>query len=233
LVARAIQELSARHRGPFVKVNCAALPQDLLESELLYPALQGKLMHVLQDGQFSRVGGRSTLQVDARVLAATNQDLEAAVAAGQFREDLFCRLNVIQVRLRPLRERVEEIPLLAEYFMRRHSTLFGRDSVPLAAETMQRLVRHRFPGNVRELENVIKRMIVLSDPDLQKGALSATTSGRAPYKIPGPARPAAMCPEAIARQAVQMAERDAILQALGQTRWKEAELDAGQHPTRL
>jgi two-component system response regulator AtoC len=253
VVARAIHELSARRGEPFVKVNCAALPQELLESELfghergaftgahqlklgkfesadrgaifldeigdLHPTLQGKLMHVLQNGQFSRVGGRSTIQVDTRVLAATNHDLEAAVAAGQFREDLFYRLNVIQVRVPPLRERAEEIPLLAEYFMQRYSTLFRRDRVALTPETVQRLVRHRFPGNVRELENVIKRMIVLDDPDLRKCALPAPTRGWAPDKIPGPAHPAAMCLKAIARQAAQVAERDAILQALEQTRW--------------
>jgi two-component system, NtrC family, response regulator AtoC len=253
LVARAVHELSARHGGPFVKVNCAALPRELLESELfghergaftgahqlklgkfesanrgsifldevgdLHPALQGKLMHVLQDGQFSRVGGRSTIKVDTRVLAATNQDLEGAVTAGQFREDLFYRLNVIQVHVPPLRERSEEIPLLAEYFMQRYSALFGRDRVTLAAETVQRLVRHRFPGNVRELENVIKRMIVLGDPDLRKTALSATTSSGAPHKIPGPARTTGLCLKDISRKAAQVAEREAILQALEQTRW--------------
>ena len=253
LVARAIHELSARHAGPFVKVNCAALPRELLESELfghergaftgahqlklgkfesadrgsifldevgdLHPALQGKLLHVLQDGQFSRVGGRSTIKVDVRVLAATNQDLEEAVAAGQFREDLFYRLNVIQIRVPPLRERSEEIPLLAEYFMQRYSTLFGRESVTLPAETVQRLLRHRFPGNVRELENVIKRIIVLSDPDLRRSPLPVATSSGAPYKISGPGRTAAISLKDISRKAAQGAEREAILQALEQTRW--------------
>ena len=253
LVARAIHEASARHGAPFVKVNCAALPRELLESELfghergaftgahqlklgkfesadrgsifldevgdLHPALQGKLLHVLQDGQFSRVGGRSTIKVDVRVLAATNQDLEEAVAAGQFREDLFYRLNVIQIRVPPLRERSEEIPLLAESFMQRYSTLFGRESVTLPAETVQRLLRHRFPGNVRELENVIQRIIVLGDPNLRRSPLPGATRSGAPYKISGPGRTAAISLKDISRKAAQVAEREAMLQALEQTRW--------------
>src|SRR5260370_37357939 len=253
LVARAIREASARHRGPFVKVNCAALPRELLESELfghergaftcahqlkcgkfesadrgfifldeigdLHPALQGKLMHVPQDGQFSRVGGRSTIKVDVRVLAATNQDLEGAVATGQFREDLYYRLNVIQIMVPPLRERPEEIPLLAAYFLQRYTTLFGRDRVTLPAETEQRLLRHRFPGNVRELENVIKRIVVLGDPDLRKCTLPATTSRAAHDKIAGPAWAAPMSLKDISRSAAQVAEREAIRQVLEQTRW--------------
>ena len=257
LVARAIHEASARHGGPFVKVNCAALPRELLESELfghergaftgahqlklgkfesadrgcifldevgdLHPALQGKLLQVLQEGQFSRVGGRSTIKVDVRVLAATNQDLEEAVAAGQFREDLFYRLNVIQIHVPPLRERSEEIPLLAEYFMQRYSTLFGRENVTLPAETVQRLLRHRFPGNVRELENVIKRIIVLGDPDLRKGPLPVAASSGAPYKISAPGRTAAISLKDVSRKAAQMAEREAMLQALEQTKWNRVQ----------
>jgi two-component system response regulator AtoC len=176
-------------------------------------------LHVLQDGQFSRVGGRSTITVDVRVLAATNQDLEEAVAAGQFREDLFYRLNVIQIRVPPLRERSEEIPLLAEYFMQRYSTFFGRENVTLPADTVQRLLRHRFPGNVRELENVIKRIIVLGDPDLRRSPLPVATSSGAPYKISGPDRTAAISLKEISRKAAQGAEREAMLQALERTRW--------------
>jgi DNA-binding NtrC family response regulator len=116
---------------------------------------------------------------------------QEAVAAGQFREDLFYRLNVIQIRVPPLRERSEEIPLLAEYFMQRYSTLFGRENVTLLAETVHRLLRHRFPGNVRELENVIKSIIVLGDPDLRRSPLPMGTSSGAQYKISGPARTAA------------------------------------------
>jgi two-component system response regulator AtoC len=176
-------------------------------------------MHVLQDGQFSRVGGRSTIKVDVRVLAATNQDLEGAVATGQFREDLFYRLNVIQIAVPPLRERPEEIPLLADYFLERYSTLFGRDRVILPAETEQRLLQHRFPGNVRELENLIKRIVVLGDPHLRKSTLPAATSHAAQDKIASAARVAPRCLKDISRSAAQVAEREAIRQVLEQTRW--------------
>jgi two-component system response regulator AtoC len=252
VVARAIHEQSVRQSGPFVKVNCAAVPRELLESELfghergaftgahqlkigkfesadrgtifldeigdLHPALQGKLLHVLQDGQFSRVGGRSTVKVDVRVLAATNQDLEQAVAGGRFREDLYYRLNVIQVMVPPLRERPEEIPVLADYFMHRYSQLFRRETLQMPAETMQRLIRHRFPGNVRELENMIKRMIVLGDPLLRRSPLP----GPAPTAEENGARTvkaATTSLKDIARRAAQTAEKEAILQALEQTQW--------------
>src|SRR3989475_2924483 len=198
VVARAIHYLSTRRASPFVKVNCAAVPRELLESELfghergaftgahklkigkfeaahhgtifldeigdLHSSLQAKLLHVLQDGDFSRVGGKSTLKIDVRVLAATNQDLERAVAEGRFREDLYYRLNVIQIVVPPLRERTEEIPLLVMYFAHRYSKLFNRDGFAVEPEVMQHLVKHPYPGNVRELENIIKRMIVLNDP---------------------------------------------------------------------
>ncbi len=252
VVARAIHEQSVRQSGPFVKVNCAAVPRELLESELfghergaftgahqlkigkfesadrgtifldeigdLHPALQGKLLHVLQDGQFSRVGGRSTVKVDVRVLAATNQDLEQAVAGGRFREDLYYRLNVIQVMVPPLRERPEEIPVLADYFMHRYSQLFRRETLQMPAETMQRLIRHRFPGNVRELENMIKRMIVLGDPLLRRSPLpgpspTAEENGARAVKA------ATTSLKDIARRAAQTAEKEAILQALEQTQW--------------
>src|SRR5262249_6167619 len=158
LVARAIHQSGVRQDGPFVKVNCAAVPRELLESELfghergaftgahqlkigkfesadrgsifldeigdLHPALQGKLLHGLQDGQSSRVGGRSTIKVDVRVVAATNQNLEKAVAAGRFREDLYYRLNVVQIVVPPLRDRRDEIPALVQYFVRRYARLF-------------------------------------------------------------------------------------------------------------
>jgi two-component system response regulator AtoC len=252
VVARAIHEVSVRQSGPYVKVNCAAVPRELLESELfghergaftgahqlkigkfesadrgtifldeigdLHPALQGKLLHVLQDGQFSRVGGRSTVKVDVRVLAATNQDLEQAVAAGRFREDLYYRLNVIQITVPPLRERPEEIPVLAAYFMQRFSQLFRRESQQLPAETVQRLIHHRFPGNVRELENMIKRMIVLGDPLLRRSPLSGAG---APADDSGarPPKPATLSLKDISRKAALVAERGAILQALEQSQW--------------
>ncbi|MGH7397492.1 MAG: sigma-54-dependent transcriptional regulator, partial [Candidatus Rokuibacteriota bacterium] len=253
VVARAVHDASVRQSGPFVKVNCAAVPRELLESELfghergaftgahqlkigkfeaadrgtifldeigdLHPALQGKLLHVLQDGQFSRVGGRSTVKVDVRVLAATNQDLDQAVAAGRFREDLYYRLNVIQIMVPPLRERPEEIAVLAEYFMRRYSQLFHRESLRLPPETVQRLLHHRFPGNVRELENMIKRMIVLGDPLLRRSPMPGGAGPAEESGAPRPAKAATLPLKDIARKAAQVAEREVILHALEQTQW--------------
>src|SRR5213592_2325588 len=252
LVARAIHQFSSRRAGPFVKVNCAAMPRELLESEMfgyergaftgahklkigkfeaahrgtifldeigdLHPALQAKLLHVLQDGEFSRIGGKSTLTVDVRVLAATNQDLERAVTEGRFREDLYYRLNVIQVFVPPLRERVAEIPLLADYFVERYTKLYRRDGFAISSSVMERLTRHRYPGNVRELKNLIKRMIVLDDPFLTRVPLPDAGADSAP--VPSPPAPA---PEPslkdIARRASQAAEREAISKMLERTGW--------------
>jgi two-component system, NtrC family, response regulator AtoC len=250
VVARAVHYLGARRHGPFVKVNCAAVARELLESELfghergaftgahqlkigkfeaanhgtifldeigdLHPALQGKLLHVLEDGQFSRVGGRSNIKVDVRVLAATNQDLERAVAAKQFREDLFYRLNVVRVTVPPLRERREEIPLLASYFVERYSGLFQREGFMLPPETIERLTWHDFPGNVRELENTIKRMIVLGDPRLDAPARQ-TANGEYEAAPASKAAPGSL--RDISRKAALAAERNAILKALDETGW--------------
>ena len=252
LVARAIHHFSARRVGPFVKVNCAAMPRELLESELfgyergaftgahklkigkfeaahhgtmfldeigdLHPALQAKLLHVLQDGEFSRIGGKSTLSVDVRVLAATNQDLERAVAEGRFREDLYYRLNVVHVFVPPLRERASEIPLLARYFVERYAKLYRRDGFTIPSPVIERLTRHRYPGNVRELENLIKRMIVLDDPFLARIPLPDHSGDSTPTQ---PAALPALAPSLreISRRASQAAEREAISKMLEQTGW--------------
>jgi two-component system response regulator AtoC len=252
LVARAIHHFSSRREGPFVKVNCAAMPRELLESEMfghergaftgahklklgkfeaahhgtifldeigdLHPALQAKLLHVLQDGAFSRIGGKSTLSVDVRVLAATNQDLERAVTEGRFREDLYYRLNVIQVFIPPLRERVAEIPLLANYFIERYAKLYRRDGFAISPSVMERLTRHRYPGNVRELENVIKRMIVLDDPFLTRVPLPDASDDSARSHLSAPSAPEPSLKE-IGRRASQAAEREAIEKMLEQTAW--------------
>jgi two-component system response regulator AtoC len=216
VVARAIHALSSRRSGPYVKVNCAAVPRELLESELfghergaftgahklkvgkfeaanngtifldeigdLHRTLQAKLLHVLQDGEFSRVGGRSTLRVDCRVLAATNQDLERGVAEGRFREDLYYRLNVIQIVVPPLRERMAEVPALIDYFVEMYAKMFRRQSYTVPPAIMERLLRHHYPGNVRELENLIKRLIVLGNPFLRNG--TDTSIGAATPRLP-------------------------------------------------
>jgi two-component system response regulator AtoC len=255
LVARAIHDMSSRRAGPFVKVNCAAVPRELLESELfghergaftgahklkvgkfeeahrgtifldeigdLHPALQAKLLHVLQDGDFSRVGGRSTLKVDVRVIAATNQELERAVSEKRFREDLYYRLNVIQIVVPPLRERTEEIPLLIDYFVKVYSKLFRREGFFIPPSVVERLGQHRYPGNVRQLENLIKRMIVLGDPFLTR--IPGLERGQPVEVAASPGAGAGPLPELslkeIGRKAAMAAERDAIWAVLEHTAW--------------
>jgi two-component system response regulator AtoC len=195
LVARALCALSPRRDKPFVKVNCAALPTELLESELFgfergaftgamqhkpgkfefanhgtlfldeigdmsFP-LQAKLLQVLQDGEFSRLGGKHDVHVDVRVIAATNKDLDQAVADGQFREDLFFRLNVVSINMPPLREGRDEVPALVDYFLKKYSVQYNKPPIDVSPETMRLLIDYDWPGNVRELENLIKRAVVL------------------------------------------------------------------------
>jgi two-component system, NtrC family, response regulator AtoC len=211
LVARALYAASLRHDKPFVKVNCAALPTELLESELfgfergaftgaiqhkpgkfefanhgtmfldeiseMSPALQAKLLQVLQDGEFSRLGGKADVKVDVRIIAATNRELELAVAQGQFREDLFFRLNVVSITLPPLRERREEIPLLTEYLLKKYSVQYNKPYPEIAPETLRLFMEYDWPGNVRELENLIKRTVVLgTEVPIQKELMHAVTS---------------------------------------------------------
>jgi two-component system response regulator AtoC len=195
LVARAVHAASPRRDRTFVKVNCAALPTELLESELfgfergaftgaiqqkpgkfefanhgtmfldeiseMGPPLQSKLLQVLQDGEFARLGGRQDVRVDVRVVCATNRDLERAVADGQFREDLFFRLNVVCITLPPLRQRRDEITALTEYFLRHYSEHYNKAPLGLATDTLRLFHEYDWPGNVRELENMVKRMVIL------------------------------------------------------------------------
>jgi DNA-binding NtrC family response regulator len=196
LIAQAIHDSSARRAEPFVEVNCAAIPENLLESELfghergaftgaterrtgrfeeardgtlfldeigeMSFTVQSKLLRVLQGGKFNRVGGSATLQSRARVIAATNRDLQKEVEAGKFRADLFYRLHVITLTLPPLRRRVADVPLLAEHFLRRFR---GSRDVPrsFSPEALQQLQRYSWPGNVRELEHLVERFAVLHD----------------------------------------------------------------------
>jgi two-component system response regulator HydG len=199
-VARAIHERSARRNGPFVAVNCAALPEALLESELfgyekgaftgaaarkegrfeladggtlfldevadLSPVTQPKILRVLQEGEFERLGGTRTSRVDVRVVTATNQDLTQMVKEKRFREDLFYRLNVITITVPPLRERREDVRLLAQHFLRIYAAKNNRRLEGFTDEAVRRLEGYSWPGNVRELENVIERGVVLAKGSL-------------------------------------------------------------------
>ena len=214
LVARAIQERSPRRERPFVKVNCAALPGELLESELfghekgaftgaattrigkfeqadtgtifldeigeVKAALQAKLLHAVQDAQFTRLGSNRPITVDVRVVAATNRDLEAMMIAGDFREDLYYRLKVIEVTVPPLRVRRSEIPQLSGFFMDRYARRYNRPARQLSEALQELFQTYDWPGNIRELENVIKRIVILQDEQLVIREIS-----RAPRPVPG------------------------------------------------
>ena len=199
LFARAIHNASTRANRPFIALNCAALPETLLEAELfghekgsftgatarrqgrfeladhgtlfldelgeMSPQVQVKLLRVLQEGEFERVGGTQTLRVDTRIVAATNKDLKGQVDAGTFREDLFYRLNVISIGLPPLRERKDDIPLLAHYFLTLYAGKNKKELVGISREAVEALLAWSWPGNVRELENAMERAVVLCRSD--------------------------------------------------------------------
>jgi DNA-binding NtrC family response regulator len=237
IIAKAIHHASARNRGPFVAVNCGALPEALLESELfghvrgaftgatatkrglveeahrgtllldeigeMPPALQVKLLRVLQSGEARPVGATQAITVDLRVLAATNRDLEHLVRQGAFREDLFYRLNVIALRVPPLRERRDDIAALAEHFLQRFARRQGR-SLTLARPALERLLGHAWPGNVRELENAMERTAILARGDIVE-----------PDDLPpAVASVAVLSAEAPAAETLAEAERTHILQVL-------------------
>src|SRR6266516_1360019 len=200
VLARFIHANSSRHDKPFGKVNCAALHDDLLESELfgyergaftgalnekpgkfeladkgtilldeigeMTPHLQAKLLHVLQDSEYSRLGGKKTVRVDARVLASTNVNLEETVANGKFREDLYFRLNVIRVDIPPLRERREDIPMLCNYFLAKYRDRYKSNIEEMSPALLESFMRYDWPGNIRQLENAIKRHLILPDMNI-------------------------------------------------------------------
>jgi two-component system nitrogen regulation response regulator GlnG len=255
LVARAIYHHSNRSQQPFLAVNCAAIPEQLLESELfghergaftgaavqrigkfeqcnrgtlfldeigdMTPATQTKILRVLQSGTFERVGGNQPIKVEVRIIAATNKALEQAVAARQFREDLFYRLNVVRIHIPPLRERREDIRLLVNYFLKK----FAKDqSVPprsIAPAALKALEKYHWPGNVRELENVVRRALVMAKGEaILSTDLPAEVSGQAsptsqiPLVAPGSGEGAASDIVLLARQLFQWARRDPKLRVI-------------------
>ncbi|HEY8120881.1 MAG TPA: sigma-54 dependent transcriptional regulator [Myxococcota bacterium] len=226
LVARGIHDLSERREKPFVAVNCGAIPENLLESELfghvkgsftgavtnkpglfevahggtlfldeigdLPQTLQVKLLRALQEKQVRRVGGNTDTAVDVRIITATNRDLHAEASAGRFREDLYYRLNVIQLALPPLRERMEDVPLLAQHFLEKFARELSRPACRLADGALQRILAYEFPGNVRELENTIERAVALCRGDvieaelLPAALLAPRSASAAASRLPAP-----------------------------------------------
>ena len=252
LIARAVHAASTRREAPFVKVNCAAIPQELLESELfghekgaftgahrrklgqfeyankgtiyldeigeLPVALQAKLLHVLQDFRFSRVGGHAVLEVDARVIAATNRDLDEAMRRGEFRQDLYYRLNVVGIRVPPLRERREEIPALARWFLAKFNAQYGRKK-QLPPESLTRLCEYSWPGNIRELENVMRRLVLLSGGE---HGIDALIDRRPIALITAAHATGAESLREIARRGAREAERKALAEVLMRVNWNRA-----------
>ena len=255
VVARSIHRNSSRRDKPFVKVNCAALPQELLESELfgyergaftgayrqklgrfelanggtifldeiveISPSLQAKLLQVLQDREFSRLGGKKDIKVDVRVLAATNKNVEEAVKKSLFREDLYYRLNVVNITIPPLRERKEEIPIFVEYFLNKFGKKFNKKVKSMPDKMMKAFLQQDWMGNIRQLENVIQRFVVLGNEEVMFDEMSSlvrkdpaqVTQEMSPYKV---ARPSL---KEVHRDAIVKAESEVIRKALELTKW--------------
>jgi two-component system response regulator AtoC len=255
VVARMVHLRSTRRHQPFVKVNCAALPGELLESELfgyeqgaftgavrskpgkfelankgtifldeiaeMSPHLQAKLLHVLQDGQYSRLGGRSIIHVDVRVLAATNMEVKEAMRSGRFREDLYYRLNVLSLHIPPLRERTEEIPLLFRHFLVKYSEKFQKQPAEPSSHVLEATLRYPWPGNLRELENFVKRYVILEDDQGSFRELLELTAAqqRVAPRAEAAAPPREQGLKALVRGLKDEAEMEAIADALEKTNW--------------
>ncbi len=275
VVARLLFEHSRRKQKPFVKVNCAAIPHDLLESELfgyeagaftgavrskpgkfeladhgtlfldeiaeMHPSLQAKLLHVLQDGRFSRLGAKRDVSVDVRIVCATNKLLEERVREGLFREDLLYRINVVTIFLPPLRERRDEIPILTDYLLHKYAAQYGRTLHPLTDEVRLQMIEYDWPGNIRELENLCKRFVLVGNETQILRELSNRHGVRIPAFAREPLEPAKTIAAAavaqsnpkqpdsnlslleVGRRAAWEAERRTIADMLEETRWNRRE----------
>jgi two-component system response regulator AtoC len=257
IVARALHHSSPRRNEPFIKVNCAALPEELLESELfgyekgaftgayrqkpgkfelahngtmfldeigdISPPLQAKLLQVLQDGEFSRLGGKADIQVDVRVLVATNKDLEEAVRVGRFREDLYYRLNVVNIVVPPLRERKQEIPVFINHFLDKYAEKYDKAVNPPSPKLMKMFINNPWSGNIRELENMIKRLVLLGDEAAIIEEMSSEIKRRKVFQKSKQQHQTSFPPvlplKEVGRRASMQAEREAILKVLAQTNW--------------
>jgi len=256
VVARLIHKLSPRAHRTFLKVNCAALPSELLESELfgyepgaftgankpkpgkfeicnhgtilldeigeMPPLLQAKLLHVLQDQQFSRLGGRTTISVDVRIIAATNVNVPQAIASKRLREDLYYRLNAFTINLPPLRERREEIPLLLKHFMGHLSERYARPALPVSEALIDACMKYHWPGNLRELENLVKRYLILGDESLIISELDPQNNVLIGVPQP-PRRTDTSDLKSLVRGLKDEAEMQAISEALDQAKWNRKE----------
>jgi two-component system, NtrC family, response regulator AtoC len=254
LVAREICSRSHRRDKPFVKVNCAAIPAGLLESELfgyekgsftgaisqkpgkfefanqgtifldeiceMHPSLQAKLLHVIQDNEFSRIGGDEDVSVDVRVITATNRQIEKELQSGNFREDLYYRINVVSLHLPPLRERKEDIVELAEHFLKKYAVIFDKRLPDLCSSTMNSLLSYDWPGNVRELENLIKKIVVLQNQEyaIRELGISDRVSFGGRLESVGQ-REERISLKTAGKLAAQQAEKQLIMKTLLQTRW--------------
>lgn len=262
LIARAIHLLSPRKEAPFVKVNCAAIPGELIESELfgyergaftgagarkkglfelanhgtlfldeigdMSAGAQAKVLRALQSGEITRVGSEATITVDVRVIAATNRDLEAAVHAGQFREDLFFRLNVVPIRSPALRERREDVPMLARSFLEEFCRENGMREKPIDDDVLLSLSRREWPGNVRELRNVVERMAILSGDEIRMEDVPQDAGHRETMPPPPDLSDSTLAPDSpplplgarlSLREHKDQAEKSYILQTLGACHW--------------
>ncbi len=254
VIARMIHAHCIGRNGPFVKVNCAALPAELLESELfgheqgaftgavrakpgkfelanhgtifldeiaeMSTHLQSKLLHILQDGQFSRLGSRHVTQVDVRVIAATNVDVQEAIRQGRFREDLYYRLNVVPCHLPPLRERREEIPLLFDLFFDRYQKEFHKDVARPSDRLLAAVLRHSWRGNVREMENFVKRYVILGDEEEGHRELLRTAAAESAAPEGSSNGHGLQNLKSMVRDLKDEAEAKAIAEALRQTNWR-------------
>jgi transcriptional regulator with GAF, ATPase, and Fis domain len=271
LVAKALHDSSSRARGPFIKINCAAIPKNLMESELfgyekgaftgavgskpgrfeladggtlfldeigeIPPEMQVKLLRALQESEFERVGGIKTIKVDVRLITATNRNLESEIRAGNFREDLFYRLNVVPLHLPPLRDRRDDIALLVEHIVKKFNERLKKSATGVSPEALERLTAYHWPGNIRELENVLERTLLFAEGseigvgDLpgelgQGGAPGVPTGTTVPPPLGSLAPSAAQSPPTMSgpqslkdlvRAETDRVEREIIVRALAET----------------
>jgi two-component system response regulator AtoC len=252
VLANYLHQISPWSEQPLIKVNCAAIPGSLLESELfgyekgsftgaynsragkfeqanggsmvldeiagIDSGLQAKMLQVLQDGCFSRIGDLEERRCDVRIMSITNRDIQADIQTGRFREDLYYRINVVNIQMPPLRRRLEDLPILVDYFLKSYGERFDRKVQPLPASMMERFRKHHWPGNIRELENYLKRYVILGSVDGILTELSERGAGAwadgFPLELPQD-----FALKKFSRAAAQRAEGYLILKALKETRW--------------